>query len=87
MNPNSDREDQLRYEQEVNFERWTRWAARQRRTYNAGIAALFAATATALLPTTDAPQPVFGWIAAAVASAAAVGEVVWPLLDRWDKKP
>lgn len=80
MNPA--RDEQLQYEQSVNFERWLRWAAWQGRMYNAGIAAMFAATSTALVPTSDASQPEFRWCAVAVAAAAGVGELAWHLSSR-----
>lgn len=43
-----EREEQLRYEQALNFERWRKGVVWQRRSYNVGIVALFAATASAL---------------------------------------
>jgi hypothetical protein len=79
---NAEREAQLQYEQAANYDRWNVWDAWQRRTYNAGITALFGATATALVPTNDSVQPAVRWIAAAVAAMACLGEIVWTLVDK-----
>ncbi len=55
-------------------ERYARWA---RRSYDLGIAALFAALAVVLAPKDQAAQPGWRWVATFVAASAAVAEVAW----------
>jgi hypothetical protein len=85
MNP--DREKQLRFEQQKNLRRWERWVFWQRLTYDAGVVALFAATATALVPTVGAFQPVLRWVAVTVAATGGVGELTWHFIDSRDGRP
>src|SRR6185437_13136820 len=78
--PDVDNEDQLRWNLAMReYKRWlrvTRWA------YNAGIALLLLGLALALYPRAHDPAAPWRQVAAAVAGAAAVGEVVWALLAR-----
>jgi hypothetical protein len=82
------RADRLQREQHADYETWQRWSTKARLAYNAGIVILAVGVALALVPShsIDRFEAAFRWTAAAVAAAAALGELVWsliPVLRGW----
>ena len=78
MQIGTNREENLQEEQRIAYSKWQTWSAWTRWAYNLGIVALLAALGSALPPqhATDA-QGTLRWVAAGIAFAACIGELVW----------
>jgi hypothetical protein len=82
MQENSEREDQLRAEQDAAFRRWQVWTTWTRRTYALGILALLAALALALPPQhAMGMQGSLRWAASGVAFLACASEACWTVVN------
>lgn len=84
MKEDSEREEQLRAEQDWAFGRWQAWTAWTRGTYALGILALLTALAFALPPHHDLGiEGSLRWAASGIAFAASAGEACWIVTNFW----
>lgn len=84
MEEDSEREEQLRAEQDWAFDRWQAWTGRTRITYALGILALLTALALALPPHHNpGAQDSLRWAASGIAFAASAGEACWVGVNFW----
>jgi hypothetical protein len=58
------------------------WAGRARWAYGAGIVLLWLGVAAAVIPPSEASQPMLRWMAAALGASAALAEIVWLAASR-----